>query len=657
MRFPHLPRLVLPLALAPVLAMAGAAPTSAQWDAIPHDPTNPVLAGGSLLVHDNGSGVHAFSPVARKWTNIAPSGSIILGVGDWCTLVQDAAGFTAYSSRLNDSAFLPFNTPVFMAVEDDVCLVVDFIPGLGHRAHAYSAQYNAWVGTDFSATLALTDIAMSRFVIGVKDGTTLKGFGARTNGWTTTIASTPPTAIFADGNVVVCDATTEMEAFSGVLGGWATSPTVFPLDNLLVDHNVAYVRALDGVDFNGCGYSAYTGTWTTSPTVHPFGTTTEDISDNVVRIESTLVTQKFEAFGARPGNWAQIAGTYIPLALDEDYAVIEFNFRRLDAFSGLCGGTWVQETTCGPSIPLGTPDHIALLEEGPLHHTFRPGENLWEPPQLYFGAPPVNVADAVWDVRDIGGAFEAIPTRWPGPNVGALIPPVLFSTVGDGSYVAHQQLLGAGAGNVYLFDERCDQWPAPFNPGFGATLEADRNALVAHFGTTGAAPVWGYSVQRGDWTSPAAATPLSVTPTLDENVAWMVDGAGDLWGFGTPNENHVWFDWPNGTEYHVSGGNAPYLGLSVQGSPGDLAFVYVSAAKLNPGLVFPPVIGLLCIDPTFAVGLGPLGVIDADCLIEGRYPLPTLFPTCFQLWFQGLRFDPVTLVLEWAERCEPAWFF
>ncbi|MAB79763.1 MAG: hypothetical protein CMJ89_10470 [Planctomycetes bacterium] len=61
--------------------------------------------------------------------------------------------------------------------------------------------------------------------------------------------------------------------------------------------------------------------------------------------------------------------------------------------------------------------------------------------------------------------------------------------------------------------------------------------------------MFAYSAQRGDWTSPGPHV-YADSAVLGENVLWLEDG-GRLWAFGSLCEGHVWYDWPNGTEYHI----------------------------------------------------------------------------------------------------------
>jgi len=435
----------------------------------------------------------------------------------------------------------------------------------------------------------------------------------------------------------------------------------------LLDHNVAYVRVPAPPGIAGCAYSAYDATWTPSPVVHLPGLVAELISDNVVRLEDPDPAIRFEAFGARPALWATLGGDFVDIILDEDYTVVQDTTNmRVAGFSGLCRGMWVPNPTPSglPTASIGAPDHMGyFLEGGATLHVFQPTIDAWTPPiGLVAGAIPF-AEDAVCDVR--GGTFLANASRWGTWNAGPATPAAPFATTTGGSVIAHQQLGGAGVGDIYVFDERCDMWPAPFNPGAVTTLTAGRNLLVSDPGAGGAGPVHGYSVQRGDWTTPGPiATPLAVGPTADENVAWLVDGSGRLWGFGSPNIGHVYYAWPNGTEYHNSGNVAgavvgtPILGYSILGTPGVTgAFGIAAFSKIWPPLALPPILGLVCIDLTLFVNLGFFGVTDADCLREKLVPIPNPVGGCFSIWLQPLSFDFFAGTSTWEHRCDPAWFY
>src|SRR5690606_13426671 len=97
-------------------------------------------------------------------------------------------------------------------------------------------------------------------------------------------------------------------------------------------------------------------------------------------------------------------------------------------------------------------------------------------------------------------------------------------------------------------------WNTPLALGTPHVMTPGRN-LVVFTPSAGAlaGAVQAYSVQRGDAISPGALPmPLAVGPVAEENVAMLVDGGGALWAYGSANDGHTYYQWPNGTEYHIS---------------------------------------------------------------------------------------------------------
>ena len=654
------------------------AATSAQWDDIPHVVGSPVLEDGFIVIHENAAGINAFSAAAQKWTTVSPPGSSLLGYGDWTMLTDEPASgsFRGYSARKNSSATLLKFNPIMTVVSDDVILVINSGPG-GLLAHGYSAVYNKWTSVALTTIPTPADVAVSRFVIAIRDGDSYHGFAARTQSWDTISVPNRGDIPLADGNTVLVNlmdpisggGTPRMGAFSGVKGVWSLSPFYDIPAAPLLDHNVAYVRARSTTPgmFNGSAYSAYDATWVTSPILHFATVAAETISDNVVRIEDTDPTIRYEAFGSRPAVWATLAGSFSSIVHDEDYTIVRggTNFEII-GFSGVCGGTWLPEPTFSglPSTPVGTPDHMISLLEGPRLHTFRPAENIWSPVVITPPGAVITGEDCLTDVRSAG--LSANAGRWIGSVPGPLLPAAPFATTSAGSVIAHQQLAGPGTGDIYIFDERCNMWVAPFNPGLVTTLTAARNLVISSSGLVGS-PVHGYSVQRGDWTSPGPIpTPLLSPPTANENVAWLVDGANRVWAFGSPNVGHVYYAWPNGTEYHVSGAPVgtpagspliPFLGYSIKGTPGTTgAFALISPSKVA-AFVFLPFLGMVCIDLTSFTNLGFFGVTDPDCLRERLKKIPNPLPNCLQFWMQPVSFNFGSGLYTFEHRCDPLWFF
>jgi hypothetical protein len=575
-----------------------------------------------------------------------------------------------YSARRNSSAVITVVNPTIVRVEDDVALVVD--SASPDTAWAYSAVTNTWSSVVMTTPIQPFNVATSRFVIGIQDGLFLHGFSARRAVWDSIVFTDPPGLPLADGNVVLVDlvgptgvGATRMAAFSGVRGIWALSPLFSPLPPIFgLDHNVAYVETMIAGLTHYAAYTAYDAAWITSTVGHPPGSATATIRDNLVLVEDSIQSQRYEAFGARPALWATLAGDFKAIMVDEDYAIVE-RATQVDmyGFSGVCGATWVPALTGTPAFPLGSPDHMGALIEGTRLHVFEPAMNTWGPVTTPPASAVVTVEDTVIDVRDL--AFEACAGRWGGWVTGAAVPAQPFAIASGGSLVAHQQTAGVGAGDIYVFDERCDMWPtAPFNPGVVSPMTAGRNQLLVHPAAGGNGPVFGYSVQRGDWTTPGPiTTPLAVQPVPEENVAWLVDASNQLWAFGSPNKGHVYYAWPNGTEYHISGnilGTAlvPRFGYSILGVPFTTgSFGIISTGVFCPGFPLTGFLGFVCIDLTWFSNLGFFGITDADCLREKLVNVPNPVGNCLQLWLQPLTYDFGLLTWTWEHRCDPAWFF
>ena len=123
-------------------------PLAAQWDTVTHQPANLVHTEGFLIVHDDGTSVMAFSAMAQEWMPVAPTGSEIIGTGDFLALSKLPSGeVRAYSARLHDlqSAPVPAAGSVLdVQVEDDVVLAIAEDGAGGLLALGYSAQSNSW---------------------------------------------------------------------------------------------------------------------------------------------------------------------------------------------------------------------------------------------------------------------------------------------------------------------------------------------------------------------------------------------------------------------------------------------------------------------------------------------------------------------------------
>lgn len=658
-----------------------------RWDAVPYVPVNPVVMQGSLVLHDDGGDVRAFSSTAQRFAKIAPTKSPILGSGDHLAVVKIGTTYRAWSARLNATADFVQGIPLsYSAFGDDVALLVFDSGPNGGVAWAYSAVTGQWksVSGTFNGTVA-SNAAVSGFVIALRTTAGVHGFSARKGEWVLLPNSQGATAPIANGNVALASGpfipfgSNVAAAFSGVLGNWALSPPILAGAEIKIDHNVALCRTVSGVNgWIAAGYSAYNGRFVTSTVKHTIGFGfVSYLSDNVIAItNATEAMTGIEAFGARPGLAftfmpSSIGGLFVPIG--QDYLICEplLFVKTVQVFSGVCGGTFkpYSYTNTFAGGFNGVHQFLAvdiankLIGYSAATHTFTdmPMPTAWD----------FAMGDAVAEMREFltsapGARFHSLATRHghftssPIQEQGAT-----FATASAGSLVARQQQNGMNAGVILVYDERCDRYPAAYKPGGATTMTPGRNVLLVSLDS---APhqVTGYSVARGDWVkSPSAATgsPL-VMPQAEENVGYFVDSAGRLTAFGGDGDLHGFYAWPNDTEFQTNGlasGQTVIppspLGLALAGEPGDQAYCLYAPGFKCPGLPVGGYQNPLYLEPVSFTILGPLGAIGPSRILafssSGGY-LPA--PACVQLWMQSLLVGGPSG--NWlGQRLEGLWFF
>lgn len=664
--------------LSPLAAAALAALASAQWDSIPYQELSAVTAEGFLVLHRNADGWNVFSAAAQRWQTIAPASYQVLGTGDWTVVLEGPAGVRGYSARHNRWAPLPSGVvPGATAVGDDVAIVVDIADSDAIEAWGYSAQTNSWSSVGLVSEPVLSDVAVSRFVAGLRDEEIYYGFSARTGQWAAYDAMMLGQNPIAVGNVLVADlrdafgvgGQPNIAAFSGVHGTWELSPPVDPGGLLSVDHNVAAVALPAPKGIRACAYSAYGGRWIESSAVHDTFGTTISTGANWVLVQEPLGAVRIEAIGAAPAqNWEALPGSW-SVAVDDaaDYVLVErTNNTEIAAFSGLADGAWA---------PLAI-NSIATFETGLQRYAVvRDGFS------IFSGFSP---AQAAWTVNPLGQfvffnhgvaaasyfssslPFTGFSGRWGAWTPGPMSDAPATAQIAGGTAVGYQRQSGPSVGTVDMFDERCDQWVsfdlggiATFDPGLNVVLAEPHPSLGGDLDD-----VFAYSAQRADWTSPdGEVLPVDTTPEpeVEDDVCWFVDSAGQLWAFGAPNRSHYWFQWPSGTEFLVTdpppGAPSPRAPFSGSGEPGQIFFGFVAGANSCPGIEILGINGLLYVNLAFTFQLGQLGAAPPERVVPQFFPINNPLTRGVQTFWQTYIIDLPTLTGEFGDRMDPGWFF
>jgi hypothetical protein len=234
-----------------------------------------------------------------------------------------------------------------------------------------------------------------------------------------------------------------------------------------------------------------------------------------------------------------------------------------------------------------------------------------------------------------------------------------FISVAAGSLVLNYADSGADKGKAPIFDGRSNTWGPTFASPLSVVLgsAAGTQALLWLGGQVPSA----YSARRGSWSSPSGSAGLSfLGASLGKESFWYADAANKLWAHSSLDDGQVWFDWPDGVDFHAPGpttGAAPTLGYSIRGNPGvDLAFCYVSFGFVN-GVAIGGVGGLLYLDPATILPVGSFGLVDADGMLEKQIPLAGAITAPLQAWMQPVLIDTVLLQARFGGRAEQAVLF
>lgn len=661
-------------ALAAILLVCGA-PLTAQWGSIPRDPLETVKKGANLIAHKNSSGIQAFSALTQQWITVSPAGSTFLGNGDSYVLTRESpSSLRAWSARTNTSAVLTVGPSIsILHGFGEVVLITDqsVVPFV---LHAYSAMTNTWTSKVLGPNVAIT--SASRFAIGALDGTLYHGFSAYSAQWSTLAVATAGGNPVANDNIVTANlfsggvGVRQIAAYSAIRGQWQLSPPYSATigANALTTTNLALMRVElpNPTQYSHAGFSAATGTWVTSSLVHNTASTVSATAYfNIGMVTDNDPNARFEVFRAGTGTWLALTGPNLGNTTGhEDFATISDSATQtLYATSALAGGGWASLTGGYSCNTLG--DHVGLcVATGPVRYkAYSAATNTFSSSTV--PTPPLNavagINNAVTGIVGTGpctaAAFSPLSGDWvSGPVItgtetyqaftsGALF--VTFDNFAPSGYLLH------------VFDLHRSGWNAPFQlpPNYNFTVGANH---VLAWPSTGSGTIYGYSAQRGSWSTLSTAGAFmndgggALAPF--SNVVSFADSNGQLWAFSTMDRLQATQQWPLSREYASAGpgpagSTLPLLGFAMHGTPAtELGFVYAAFAVLPSPVAIPGFSGLLDIDPSNAFLLANLGVFDADGVLTAALPMSIPTPGGLQVWLQALTFDLVTGQVGFAGR-------
>lgn len=679
------PRGLAALALA-ALVCALLAPVSApaaQWSATSYVPANGYALSDHMVVHQNASGIQAYSATTQKWRTVSPASAMIRAQHDWVLVTEEAGGvLRAYSALLDRSAAIN-TTPggfTFVFAKGRTAFVVDNPPSGVATMRAYSALLNAWSSVTPLSTyqLAYTGEEFAVF----QTNNEAWGYSAYHGTWST--LAHPAGSVLqlkTGGHLATIELETPLPAFKREIAAyspWTASWTVAPAEFWPGGFQVwgASVFACNArfspSDYRWMGYSAYSGQWVTSPVAHAnISNLSVKWADNVIVASDTDPAARFEAFGARNATWRLLSGANLDFApvfagVNRDYGLVANSATgEVHAISGLRSSPWTSlNVGAGASFDTSSA-HLGIAQRTsptPTYWAFTPIKSTWSAPLVVNPGSTLTVADgaAVALAANVDASnhrFHALAARTGTWVAGPLVPIAeSYASASASTFVLEYGITGPALGKCRVFDERYGLWaPLYTSPLSIVNANASGNAALVWF--FGQAPT-AYSSRRGDWVAPSGAANVAQTPTLGSDVIAYVDSTNQLWAYSALDAGHAWLDWPNSLDYAVPGtvgSVTPKIGYSVRGAPGvDFALVY-AAPSATAGLALPGFGGLLHLDPGSAFSLGSLGLIDADGVREQQYPLAVGFASPVQFWLQPVLIHTGTLQIRFGGRAEQAW--
>lgn len=658
-----------------VILFVCAAPLTAQWDSIPRDPIEFVNKGANLITHKNSNGIQAFAALTQQWTTVSPAGSTFLGNGDSYVLTRESpSALRAWSARTNTSAVLTVGPSIsILHGFGEVVLITDqsVVPFV---LHAYSAMTNTWTSKVLGPNVVIT--SAGRFAVGALDGNLYHAFSAYSAQWSTLAVGAPGGNPVANGNVVTANlfsggvGVRRIAAYSAVRGQWQLSPLYSATigANAATTNNLALMRAElpNPTQYSYVGFSASTGTWTTAPLVHSTASTVSaTVFHNVGMVTDTDPNARCEVFGAGTGTWLSLTGANLGnTTVHEDFATISDSVTQtLYATSALAGGGWATLTGGYTCNTLG--DHVGLcVATGPVRHkAYSAATNTFSSSTVPL--PPLNavtgVSSAVLGIVGTGPctatAFSPLSGDWvSGPVITGTETYQAFTS---GSLFVTWNNFAPSGYLLHVFDLHRSGWNAPFQLPPNYTFTVNANHVLA-WPSAGSGTIYGYSAQRGNWSTLSTAGALmndgGGTLAPFSNVVSFADSNGQLWAFSTMDRLQATQQWPLSREYASSGpgpvgSTLPTLGFAMHGTPAtELGFVYAAFAVLPSPVAIPGFTGLLDIDPSNAFLLANLGVFDADGVLDVALPMSIPTPGGLQVWLQALTLDLNTAQLGFAGR-------
>lgn len=595
------------LLFAPTFLCSAAVAQLPDW--VTRTTSSPTMlwAESTIVVVEDGSGLHAFSSYTRTWSDLTVSASRnFYGYDDHCVVVDGNTAW-AFTSRTAHWTSQPLSgAPLVVAPNSGAVWVTALIDGL--RAHVFSSLLGNWSSADFTAT---PNARVGRMVAVLSDGQKTVAFSAHF-GTPVVLGLGGVSNLTAVGCCGAARTNGWQHVFSAYRNRWRSLPASASSTLVTPPSRAGYlvIREANSMNF----YSALTDNQVVlfhSPNA------TLQVQEDVAAVSDG--TTLF-AYSCAAGTIDAVTTATSWQTVDVKRGLIVANDGTAVSAFGLVEGRFAPPLPGSYSVTANTGVALAMPLGSEPCAAFSCMTNSWAtmPPGTYVGAYTTFNAAVLYDVTGQLHGFGANHAQWSSTQIASL----------DAAVVSQAMFCARDGNRLLAFNGRDNAWVTTTTAAT-ANITCFDMAVLADDGQQ----VYAYGVYQPEWSAHACQ---STQQQLRDECAWVFDGS----------VVHVWSgssqvsEWSNMPEYWRLCARGGRLAYTLSAEPGSVTTLAVGLLPTHLATPF----GTLLVDPAAAAfATLPIPANGATSLQLTVPDVPSLRGVT--LYAQGIVFDPTTMAV------------
>jgi hypothetical protein len=462
---------------------------------IPLGTTSTAIEGqGKLVTYQDGSTLHVYSAVTRKWhaTQMPPATTVRL-FNDCVLMIgsQICRTFSSYTGRFTDLATQGSYTILNAGNNKNDSLIL--IASLS-ELHAFSVFTGTWTSRNVTPAFQAT---VQRHVAICADGSTISGMSAFDGHWHDLVLQANPISIDARGTAAFATTQTDLYAYSAHSRIWQSSPALT---------NANFARGDDwGVWYSSSAITSYSGLLGTFRSA-PHGANSISAQSNIYALLS--IPSGLCAYSAVTGDFLLIPQT--PTSIDEgDSAALLHGANTVSGYSPLLQSVAPLQVTAANSGTSGVVGYVKTTN-GDSYAWSSQLASWHQAPATSTGLPTAMTTTAI--------AYQTTSDCYAFCATSGQFIPCQRSLSGLAANTTSAPLVGYDATSLHAFDPDTERWvSSPRNSSLNPIFSIWRtSALAIEAGTA-----QGYGAQAGRW-QPHNLQPGAASGFANSEVAFVV---------------------------------------------------------------------------------------------------------------------------------------